>query len=87
MSKIVHEHVFDMQLFKKSEIGWVEKQYLQLNIKGCCMLALCLMEKKTTTHFIGEMSYYPLSENFNNVSKIVIFGQKWCFFCQKNHFF
>ena len=23
--KIVHEHVFDMQLFKKSEIGWVEK--------------------------------------------------------------
>ena len=44
MSKIVHEHVFDMQPFKKSEIGWVEKQYLQLNIKGCCML--CLMEKQ-----------------------------------------
>ena len=44
MSKIVHEHVFDMQLFKRSEIGWVEKQYPQLNIKRCCML--CLMEKQ-----------------------------------------
>ena len=44
MSKILHEHVFDMQLFKKSEYGWIEKQYLQLNIKGCCML--CLMKKK-----------------------------------------
>ena len=41
-SMILHEYVFDIQLFKKSEFGWVEKQYLQLNIKGCCML--CLME-------------------------------------------
>ena len=52
MSKMLHGYVFDMQLFKKSEFGWVEKQYLQLNIKGFCML--CLKEKK---HFIGEMSY------------------------------
>ena len=44
MSKMLHEYVFDMQLFKKSELGWVEKQYLQLNIKGCCML--CLKEKQ-----------------------------------------
>ena len=42
MSKILHEYVFIMQLFKKSEFGWVEKQYLKLNIKGCCIL--CLME-------------------------------------------
>ena len=48
MSKMLHEYVLDMQLFKKSEFGWVEKQYLQLNIKG--------LEGKTT-HFIGEMSY------------------------------
>ena len=33
MSKMLHEYVFDMQLFKKSEFGWVEKQCLQLNIK------------------------------------------------------
>ena len=44
MSKMLHEYVFDMQLFKKLEFGWVEKQYLQLNIKGCCML--CLKEKQ-----------------------------------------
>ena len=44
MSKMLHEYVFDMQLFKKSELGWVEKQYLKLNIKGCCML--CLKEKQ-----------------------------------------
>ena len=44
MSKMLHEYVFDVQLFKKSEFGWVEKQYLQLNIKGCCML--CLKEKQ-----------------------------------------
>ena len=30
--------------FKKSDFGWVEKQYLQLSFKGCCML--CLIEKK-----------------------------------------
>ena len=44
MSKMLHEYVFDMQLFKKSEFGWVEKQYLQINSKGCCML--CLKEKQ-----------------------------------------
>ena len=44
MSKNLHEHVFEIQLFKKSEFGWVEKQYLQLNIKGCFML--CLMENQ-----------------------------------------
>ena len=44
MSKMLHEYVFDIQLFKKSKFGWVEKQYLQLNIKGCCML--CLKEKQ-----------------------------------------
>ena len=55
MSKILHEYVFDiMQLLKKSGFGWVEKQYLQLNIKGYCML--CLMKKKTK-HFIGQMRY------------------------------
>ena len=44
MSKMLHEYDFDMQLFKKSEFGWVEKQYLQLNIKVYCML--CLKEKQ-----------------------------------------
>ena len=44
MSKMLHEYVFDMQLFKKSEFGKVAKQYLQLNSKGCCML--CLEEKQ-----------------------------------------
>ena len=37
MSKILHEYVFDMQLFKKYEFGGgggVEKQCLQLNIMG-----------------------------------------------------
>ena len=29
MSKILHEYVFDMQLFKKSEFGLVEKHYIQ----------------------------------------------------------
>ena len=48
MSKMLHEYVFDMKLFKKSDFGWVEKQYLQLNIKGCYMLFL----KEKTTHFI-----------------------------------
>ena len=52
MLKMLHEYVFDMQLFKNSEFGWVENQYLQLNNNGCCML--CLKEKQT--HFIGEMS-------------------------------
>ena len=52
MSKMLHEYFFDMQLCKNSELGWVENQYLQLNINGCCML----FERKTT-HFIGEMSY------------------------------
>ena len=40
MSKMLHEYFFDMQLFKNSELGWVENQYLQLNINGCCMLRL-----------------------------------------------
>ena len=44
MSKMLREYVFDMQLFKKLEFGWVEKQYLQINIKVCCML--CLKEKQ-----------------------------------------
>ena len=44
MSKILHEYLFDMQLFKNSGVGWVEKQYLQFNIEGCCML--CLTEKQ-----------------------------------------
>ena len=48
VSKILHAYVFDMQLFKKSEFGRVEKQYLQLYIKRCCML--CLVEK--TIHFM-----------------------------------
>ena len=44
MSKMLHEYFFDMQLFKNSEFGWVENQYLQLNIYGCCML--CFKEKQ-----------------------------------------
>ena len=44
MSKMLHEYFFDMQLFKSSEFGWVENQYLQLNIYGCCMR--CLKEKQ-----------------------------------------
>ena len=44
MSKMLHGYVFDMQFFKESEFGWVEQQYFQLNIKGCCML--CLKEKQ-----------------------------------------
>ena len=44
MSKMMHEYFFDMQLFKTSEFGWVENQYLELNINGCCML--CLKEKQ-----------------------------------------
>ena len=48
MSKILHEYVFDMQLFIKSEFGCIENQYFQLNIKG--------LDGKIT-NFIGEMSY------------------------------
>ena len=44
MSKMLHKYFFDMQLFKSSEFGWVQNQYLQLNINGCCML--CLKEKQ-----------------------------------------
>ena len=44
MSKMLQEYFFDMHLFKISEFGWVENQYLQLNINGCCML--CLKEKQ-----------------------------------------
>ena len=40
MSKMLHEYFFDMQLLKNSEFEWVENQYLQLNINGCCMLRL-----------------------------------------------
>ena len=60
-----------MQLFKKSEFGWVAKQYLQLNIKHGMMHAV--FDGKTT-HFIGEISYLALSENLNKISKIIIFG-------------
>ena len=35
MSKMLHEYFFDMQLFKNSEFGWIENQYLQLNINRC----------------------------------------------------
>ena len=44
MSKMLHDYVFDMQLFKKPEFGWVEKQYHQVNINGCCRL--CLNKKQ-----------------------------------------
>ena len=44
MSKMLHENFFDMQRFKNSEFGWIENQYLQLNINECCML--CLKEKQ-----------------------------------------
>ena len=44
MSKMLQEYFFDMHLFKISEFGWVENQYLQLNINGCCIL--CLKEKQ-----------------------------------------
>ena len=37
-------------LLKKSEFGWVEKQYLQLRV------LLAVIDGKTT-HFIGEMKY------------------------------
>ena len=49
MSKMLHEYFFDMQLFKNSEFGRVENQYLQFNINA-------VFERKST-HFIGEMSY------------------------------
>ena len=65
MSKMLHEYFFDMQLFKNSEFGCVENQYLQLKINGCCML--CLKE-------IGEMSYLEFKQNLKNCyfwSKIV----------------
>ena len=51
MSKMLQEYFFDMQLFKNSESGWVENQYLQLN-----WVLHAVFERKTT-HFIGEMSY------------------------------
>ena len=70
MSKMLHEYFFDMQLFKNSEFGWVENQYLQLS-----MGAVAVFERKTT-HFIGEMSNFSLSENLNKISKIVVFSQK-----------
>ena len=44
MSKMLHEYFFDMQLFKNSEFGWVENQYLQLNINGRCVL--CFKENQ-----------------------------------------
>ena len=49
MSKMLHEYFFDMQLFKNSELGWVENHHLQLNIlqlniSVCYML--CLKEKQ-----------------------------------------
>ena len=44
MSKMLHEYFFGMQLLINSEFGWVENQYLQLNINGCCIL--CLKEKQ-----------------------------------------
>ena len=44
MSKMLHEYFLDMQLFKNSEFGWVETQYLQFSINECYML--CLKEKQ-----------------------------------------
>ena len=57
MSKMLHEYFFDMQLFKNSEFGWVENQYLQLNINGCCMLCfkekqLILLERRVTKLYL-----------------------------------
>ena len=86
ISKMLHVYVFDMQLFKKPEFGWVEKQYLQLNIKGCCMLWLHAVFEGKTTHFIGEISYYALSENLNKISKITIFWSKIVFLSKKFSF-
>ena len=56
MSKMMHDYFFDMQLFKNSEFGWVENQYLQLNINGCCMLCFkekqpILLERLVTKHY------------------------------------
>ena len=57
MSKMLNEYFFDMQLFKNSEFGWIENQYLQLNINGCCMLCLkenqpILLERLVTKHYL-----------------------------------
>ena len=73
---MLHEYVFDMQLFKKSEFGWVEKQYLHLIIKGCCML--CLKKKKNNT-FYWRDELLSFIKNLNKISKIVIFGQNSVF--------
>ena len=76
---MLHEYVFDMQLFKKSEFEWVVKQYLQLNIKGCCMLCL----KENNPFYWRDELFSFFSENLNKISKIVTFDQKK-FFCPKN---
>ena len=60
---------FFMQCFKKSEFGWVVKQFVPFSIKGSCML--CLMEKQDIL-LETEMSYLALSENLNKISEIVI---------------
>ena len=86
MSKMLHEYClicsFLKKLFKKSEFGCVEKQYLQLNInlKGCCML--CLKEKQP---IFGEMSYQGLSENLKKSQKS-LFLVKNSVFVQKSVF-
>ena len=79
MAKMLHEYVFDMQLFKKSEFGWVGKQYLQLNIKGCCMLCL----KENNPFYWRDELFSFFSENLNKISKIVTFDQKKFFLSKK----
>ena len=81
MSKMLQEYFFDMHLFKISEFGWVENQYLQLNINGCCML--CLKEKQPILLEGGVSKLYLRIETKSQKSLFVV---KNGVFVQKNQF-
>ena len=85
MSKMLHEYFFDMQLFKNSEFGLVENQYLQLNINGCYMLCLkeiqpILLDRRDTKLYLRTetKSQKPLFLTFFLVKNSV--------FVEKNQF-
>ena len=81
MSKMLYEYVFEMQLFKKFDFGWVEKQYLQLNIKGCYMLYL-----KEKQPILLERWVTKLYLRIKTKSQKSLFFVKNSVFVQKIHF-
>ena len=79
MSKMLHEYFFDMQLFENSEFGWVENQYLQVNING--VLHAVFERKNNPFYWRDELLSFILEFRLNLknryfLSKVVFLSKK-----------